>query len=70
MQHDQVTDHTPRCTCRGCPVRFTRGPDRACPNHRDDNNVYADALSTYRSPFREADGSRKNPGPQDTKARP
>ncbi|MGH3374751.1 MAG: hypothetical protein ACRDP6_08430 [Actinoallomurus sp.] len=30
-----------RCTERSCPVRWTSGVDRVCPDHRDSSSVTA-----------------------------
>ena len=30
---------TPRCTMRGCPVRYRSGDDRPCRGHRDDDGT-------------------------------
>lgn len=42
-----ATAQTPRCTERGCPVRYASGPDRLCREHRreadDDDPVPAPA---------------------------
>jgi hypothetical protein len=36
----------PRCTMRGCPVRFADGPDRPCRDHSaDDRAITSAALS-------------------------
>ena len=32
----RVTARLPRCTFRGCPVRYAGGEDRPCPEHHPD----------------------------------
>lgn len=32
------SERTPRCSVRGCPVRFASGSDRLCPDHLDDDD--------------------------------
>ena len=36
------SERSPRCTVKGCPIRYPSGPDRPCAEHRADDEVRPD----------------------------
>lgn len=40
-------NRTPRCTERGCPVRYAAGTDRPCRGHRGDGDTLAARMEEF-----------------------